>query len=994
VSSAASETPRLTLFATAAVAVSTPQGTTQQPFAPERLFQLAAFLAVRGSWISRDQLTALLWPELPSDAARRNLRKLIFRAQRQPWFDAEVRTDALRWDVASDLRAFDAAVAGGQWAAAVQCYGGVFLDGMENAASPAFAEWLAFERSRLAAAFRDAAAKRCDELRADPPARADVASRWLLHDPFDEDALVFLVEALRASGRAAEATRAQQQFVQRLTESLAVAPSARVLALAAAPGPAPASKPAPVASPTLDLIGRRAEMQTLAGLLERPECRLLTIVGPGGIGKSRLARTALARVASRYADGVHWVGLEDLADVQQVAWRIAGVLQIDIAGAVDAVERVIDGLRMRQALLILDNSEHLANLPAFAARLLEACPAVQLLATSRARLEITGEWLLPLEGLPVPDEDETEVDALRAFDAMRLFEERALAAAPGFDPLVHVADVARLVRLVEGMPLAIELAAAWVRVLPVHEIATEIARSLDLLERATPGLPDRQKSVRASFAHSWRLLSAREQAALARLSIFAGSFTRAAAAQVGDAELPVLAGLVDRSLLRADGAGRFSFHALMHQCAREQLQADPARAAEQEQRHTEFLVQMLVRGASAGIGKKAVLDEVEFWLADCRTVWARLVGRCAEPASLARLDAITEPLMRFFEIKGRWSEGLPLLDAASAGLTAAGIDVPAPIYAWHGALLFRKGDAQSAIETATRGLERARATRRRNQMRLCLQVMGLAWWQQGAMQIARRSFERALAIAENIGDDASRAAHLHGIAMCAKSEGDYDTAIGAFEQALAIFRTSGNAQGEAMTLDNMALVARMQLHFAAARRFSTACLAIAEEHGLALVRIYALVNLGLTEIEDRNFAAAAEYLEKARAADDATGGGMVSVDIQLARARLNVRTDRPDAALPLLRKGLALARARLDEPSQIGAIAAFAEYEARRGERHLAATYWTLVTAQPTVEALEAQDARTGLAQLQLTEAETAAAQEAARALTLETLGRRLVGQA
>jgi predicted ATPase/DNA-binding SARP family transcriptional activator/Tfp pilus assembly protein PilF len=982
------------LFGTAAVATSTAQDATQLPFAPERLFQLVAFLAVRGAWVAREQLTALLWPELPSDAARRNLRKLIFRAQRQLWFGAEVRADALRWQVESDVADFDAAVARADWARAVEGYGGVFLEGMEHAASSAFAEWLTFERTRLAAAFRDAAARRCDELRTNAGARADVASRWLLHDPFDEDALVVLVEALRASERTAEATRAQKQFIQRLTDTLAVAPSARVVALAAAPGAQHALRTAAAKLPaTADLIGRRSEIQTLAGLLERSECQLLTIIGPGGIGKSRLARAAIVRVAQRYADGVHWIGLEDLADITQVAWRIAGVIGADIAGAVDPVERVIEGLRAQRTLLILDNSEHLADLPAFAARLLDVCPGVQLLATSRARLEVAGEWLLPLDGLPVPDEDETEADVLRAFDAVRLFEERAVAAAPAFASVENVADVARLVRLVEGMPLAIELAAPWIRVLPVREIADEIARSLDLLERAAPGLPDRQKSVRASFAHSWRLLSSREQAALARLSVFTGSFTRAAAAQVGDAELPILAGLVDRSLLRADGAGRFSFHALMHQCARERLHADPAGAAAQRQRHTEFFFQLLMRQVAPGIGSKGVLQEIEFWLADCRLAWSWLSERCSQPESLARLDAMTEPLMRFFEIKGRWGDGLGLLDAVEAGLRAAvpAIDAPAPLLAWRGALLFRKGDTQAALDAVTRGFETARATRRRNLMRLCLQVMGLAWWQQGAMRIARRSFERALGIAENIGDEAGRAPHLHGIAMCAKSEGDYDAAIGAYEQALALYRTSGSPQGEAMTLDNMALVARLQGDFAGARRFGTTCLGIAEEHGLSLVRTYALVNLGLIEIEEGNFAAAHGYLEQARAADDATGEGMVSVDIRLARGRLQLRTGHPEVALPLLRDGLAMARTRLDEPNQIAAIGAFAEYHACRGERLLAATYWNLIAGQPAIEAGEAQDSRRGLEALRLTAAEQEQAEQAARELTLEALGHRLL---
>jgi tetratricopeptide (TPR) repeat protein len=314
--------------------------------------------------------------------------------------------------------------------------------------------------------------------------------------------------------------------------------------------------------------------------------------------------------------------------------------------------------------------------------------------------------------------------------------------------------------------------------------------------------------------------------------------------------------------------------------------------------------------------------------------------------------------------------------------------------AWRGALHFRRGEVQPALEAATRGLERARAARRRKEMRLCLQVMGLAWWQQGATRLARRCFERALAIAENLGDEAGRAPHLHGIAMCAKSEGDYPAAVAAYEQALALNRASGNVQGEAMTLDNLAMVARMQSDFAAARRFDQASLRLAEEHGLSVVRTFALVNLALIEIEDRDFAAARTYLAQARAADDATGEGMASVDIRLTEGRLLLRTGQLDAALPWLREGLAMARARLDEPNQLAAISAFAEYHALRDERQLAATYWTWLARQPAVESGELQDARRGLAALRLAADAAAEAERAAQDLTLDALQRRLLESA
>ena len=184
-----------------------------EPLLPERLTQLAVVLAARGNWVTRDQLIALLWPELDGEAARRNLRKLVFRARRQPWFDGlETRTDALRWRVDSDLRDFDSACTQQDWTRAATAYGGTFCNGFEHKAAEPFVEWLRFERNHLAAAYRSAVAQRLQQLSADAAQREQVARHWLALDPLDEDALAATVEAVAAQGRHGEVRRAVEQF--------------------------------------------------------------------------------------------------------------------------------------------------------------------------------------------------------------------------------------------------------------------------------------------------------------------------------------------------------------------------------------------------------------------------------------------------------------------------------------------------------------------------------------------------------------------------------------------------------------------------------------------------------------------------------------------------------------------------------------------------------------------------------------------------------------
>ncbi len=720
---------RLRLFGTPALL----QTSGAEPLLPERLTQLAVVLAARDDWITRDHVVTLLWPELDDESARRNLRKLLFRARRQPWFDGlQARTDALRWRADSDLRDFETACGRQDWERAVAAYGGAFCDGLEHKAAEPFVEWLRFERNRLAASFRIAAAQRLQQLAGDPAQREQVARQWLALDPLDEDALAATVEAVTAQGRPGEARRSIEQYRERLAQEVGVAPSARVQALldderSAAPSPTPAEA---------GLVGRRAELREAEALLLRDECRVLTLTGPGGVGKSRLAKALVGPLEARFA-GVHWIGLEDLTGIEQVVPRTAAALGASLSGPADPLEQLAAALHSRQQqLLVFDNAEHLGGLAALVERLTQACATVKLLVTSRARLAVSGEWLLPLGGLAAPDIDETEPELIRAFDAVKLFELRARAAAPSFDAVRTAIDVGALVRSLEGAPLAIELAAAWVRLLPVVEIRREIERSIDLLEGAAHS-PGRHRSVRASFEHSWRLLTAIEQRCLAHLSVFMAPFTREAAEQVAQASLPVLAALADKSLLRADGNGRFSFHALMRECAREKM-VDPEAS---HARHTDYFVRTLANPRSSWPVQQAELQLIEAQLEDYRAAWQRAMQRREAKA----LETMALPLTRFFVVKGRLAEGIKLIEQALQSLLSAPRMTVAILHHALGTLQYRHGDLMVAAETLQRALGLYRRLRAPTaQVRPCIVILSMTAWTRGDPRTARRHFEEVL----------------------------------------------------------------------------------------------------------------------------------------------------------------------------------------------------------------------------------------------------------
>jgi predicted ATPase/DNA-binding SARP family transcriptional activator/Tfp pilus assembly protein PilF len=951
-----------------------------EPLLPERLTQLATLLAARDDWITRDHAIALLWPALHEEAARRNLRKLLFRARRQPWFDGlQVRTDALHWSADSDLRDFESACAARDWARAVAEYGGTFCDGFEQRAAEPFVDWLRFERNRLAASFRAAAAQLLQQLGGDAAQREQVARHWLLLEPMDEDALAAMVEAVAAQGRRGEARRAVAEFGERLAQELGVAPSARVRALLdeerqVAPPPMPADA---------TLVGRRTELREVDSLLLRDECRVLTLTGPGGVGKSRLAQALVERLAPKFA-AVHWIGLEDLTGIEQVVPRVAAALGLSLSGPSDPLEQLVAALRgRRQQLLVFDNAEHLRELASLVEALTQAGPSVKLLVTSRARLALSGEWLLPLGGLAAPDPDETETDAIRAFDAVRLFELRAHAVAPAFDIRRHAGAVAALVRMLDGMPLAIELAAPWVRVLPVADIQREIERSIDLLESG--GRPDRQRSVRASFEHSWRLLTGLEQQCLARLSVFAAPFTREAAEQVAVVRLPVLVALTDKSLLRPHDDGRFSLHPLVQQCARRHLTDETAA----RRRHCDYIALRLGHLREHEVGLPSTLRAMDIELEDTRAAWLHAV----ESGDAEAVEAIARPLARYFGIRGRTLEGIALLGPAACTGSDSQAGAHAVVQQALASLHYGSGDLDRAEAAVRAAIRLQRACRRGATTQPSLNLLGAILYTRGEFAAAERYFEHALRLARAASDQTGTGKSLNGLAGCARAVGNYPRALELQRQALALHESLGNVHEQALLLNDIGVMLHSGRRYGEAREVLQRGLALTAAHGLDAAREYCLFTLGMTEIELRRLDDARNHLQQSLQIDRATGAGLVAWATHLGLARVDIRAGEAMAAATALSEGLRRARGLKSVQAQIYALAFAAEWLAARAERDRAAVLWTFIAAHPGAEAADRDDARTAIDALRLTAAQKRQAASAAGTLELNALIDALVNE-
>ncbi len=594
---------------------------------------------------SRDALAGLLWPELGQRRARANLRHSIYTLNDAlgpgllESVDGQVavpmRPD-LRVDVLRFRRLCAAPVAHHHThphlceaciqslANAANLYRGDFLAGFALPDSPEFDTWQLLQREALqrelsstldglAHVYAEAGRRQYDLAIA-------YARRWLALDPLHEPAHRTLMRLYAESGERAAALRQYEECVRVLADELAVEPEAETFdlnaqiraglfaeheshavlgdedAIPVVPSPAH-NLPAQATT----FIGRAREMEQIARRLADPDCRLLSIVGPGGSGKTRLAIQAAAAQAHCFRDGVRFVDLSPVESPNLLATAIERALDLPELGSADPRRRLCDFLGPKQMLLVLDNLEHLLDGVDLLPELLHAAPDLSLLVTSRERLNLREEWLSPLEGLSVPPGPSPGMPPpvpeirpdLSDYDASLLFINRMRKLRPNFvpDAIDAIEDgdataIGAICRLLGGMPLAIELAAGWTRTLTLPELQAEIQKSLDVLSSTLRDAPPRLRSMRAAFDHSWRLLSADERAVMRQFSVFRGGCTREAAEAVAGATAADLASLVDQSWLRLREGGRYTIHELARQYCAEKLEALDECAGVDPGRHT------------------------------------------------------------------------------------------------------------------------------------------------------------------------------------------------------------------------------------------------------------------------------------------------------------------------------------------------------------------------------------------------------------------------
>ena len=850
-------------------------------FVSGKVQALLCYLAVTRRPHQRSALAALFWGDQPEEAAATNLRQALANLRRllEPYLLINRQTVAFNTaapyllDVDAfqgELQRLDALEASSRTRAglspevlshlqrAVDLYTGDFLQGFRVRDAPAFDEWALAQQERL----RELALRALDRLAMAHMARGEytaamaATARLLAVDPWREEAHRQLMLLLARTGQRQAALLQYERCRRVLEHELGVEPMPETLALYEQIRASLAEPRRPIVLPGTSFVGREAERSMLQQLLADPQYRLITIVGPGGAGKSRLALQVAADYQQRYLHGAIGVLLANVTSGALLVSGIAGALGLTFERQSPPAEQLIDYLREKELLLVLDNFEHLVEVGSdLIAAIIARAPSVQVLVTSRERLRLQEEWLLELEGLVVPAA--VGAEGVEQGSAVRLFAERARRIQPSFE--VRDADaehVLAICRLVDGLPLAIELAAGATRSFTPAEIAREIGHNRDFLHTNLRNVPERQRSMRATFEYSWKLLSSAEQTTYRQLSVFRGGFDRAGAAGVASATAALLTALADKSLLRRDEAGRYDLHDLLRDYAHEKLMLVPDEYVATRGRHLRHVGAALQRQTALlrGPDQRVALDAIGAEIENVRHAWQWAI----EQADLDTIDAALEGCFQFYELRGLFQEGAGAFDVAAVSLTAhrAGEDreqgVVDRLLARQAVLVHRLGQYEQARGLLLRSLASARGRDDHPEIGFCLNHLGYVAYNLGAYPEARRLFEESLASYRAIDDRWGMAAALTNLGLIGTSA----ERAALLQQSLELCRAISDQHTTARVLNNLGGVRADQGHYAEARAMFEQSITIFEQIGYRRGAAYALYQLSSVYSYAGDFAAA------------------------------------------------------------------------------------------------------------------------------------------
>jgi len=867
---------------------------------------LLAYLVMHaGTAFPRTALAALLWPDQPETDALHALRQALNRLRRaigdqnaDPPFLTITRT-TIQFNPGSrywlDVAAFKGLISAckhhphrrleacrscrQRLAQAADLYRGDLLAGFFWNSTP-FEEWLLLERESLHRQAIDALyhLAACHEQREEWDAVLRYARRQIELEPWREEAHRQLMRALALSGQRSAALAQYQTCRRILAAELGVVPTTATEALRAqieaetlAPHPRP---PHNLPTQLTPFIGREAELEQVAERLNHPDCRLVTLVGLGGVGKTRLALQIARDERGAFRDGIYFVSLAAAHTMDSLGMALAQAVGVNPRPGEDLNVQLVNTLKGKEVLLVLDNLERLGAGGELIVDLLQRAPQMRFLVTSQRTLNVVGEWVFNVRPLDYPPDDAADA-ASDDYSAIQFFCKSALRRQPDFaltsDNWPHVA---RICRLLGGIPLALELAAGWLHARSCQEIAQEIQNDLDFLRTSSPGVPERHRSIRAAFDYSWALLTAEEQTVLRRLAVFPAGFSREAALYVAATTEAALDALVDKSLLQRvtyespHPITRYSMHNLMRRYAMDRLVSTPDDAFFAHQQHCEYYCALLARLENDLVGRapRRALEILNDEVDNIRAAWEWVVDQ----GDISQMERVLEGLTCFYTLRGRFQEGETALGRAAEKLQRGKLasECTQPVIhklaARRGMFLGHLGRYDEAEALLQGSLQEAQTLEDTPEIVRCLNA--LSWFQsrQGNYAQARDLATRALALAQAHSLRPLEADSLNHLGSVCFYLADFAGARDCYSRLLDIRREIGDRWGESVALSNLGTVAYEQNQFQVAHAyFEQALEIIRRDIGSREREAWCLNSLGMTSLDGGDYAAALDYYQQA-----------------------------------------------------------------------------------------------------------------------------------
>lgn len=1001
---------------------------------------LLAFLAVTGQPHTREALATFLWPHHDSASALGEVRRMLWvlnKALGKGWLATDRQTVALpsQAEIWVDTTHFQSLL--NSWThhdhaankVCPACFDPLteavalaqhdFLAGFTVPDSLEFDAWQSQEtqllRQELALALEKLIQLLLHMADQGPHAAIPYAQRLLNLDPLYEPAHRLLMALYAAANQPAAVARQYQECVKVLRAELDTSPAAETTGLferirlgqfdattAFTELPAYVSPALPaddlpqhhLPAQTTPFIGREFELAALSELLLDPTMLLVTIVAPGGMGKTRLALELGSRLAEHFPDGVFFVELAPINSGEAIIPAVAEAMSYAFQPTGRSQkQQVLDYLHPKQVWLILDNFEHLIDSGAgLVSEMLATSPRLKVLVTSRQRLYLAGETLFILQGLKLPEANTLD-PAVRSA-AVELFQQTARRVRSDFGLTeTNLPHVTRVCRLVQGMPLAIVLAAAWVSVLSSAEIAEEIQRSLDILEAEGSELPERLRSIRAVFDHAWSMMTEAEQQVFMKLAVFRGGFTREAADKVAQAGLRHLQSLVTKALItREADQGRYHIHELLRQYAAEKLtrsgQVDSTRQA-----HTHYYLTYLAEQTARlkGAAQLATLKRIEVDFENVREGWADAVAN----RQYELVGQALEAMYLFCFLQSRLEDGKALFDRARQGLAPALNQPPHPVWLALGLRFYSTADSHAGLQQRLEAsLALARERDDRAEVAFCLHTLatiahyvdqnppqaidyykecaaiyrqldekyylaqtlsklGEAYQLLSQNALTLTYVNEAYQLQRAIGDQMGESETLRALGMTAYQSGDYDATNDYFEKAYVIQLKTDYVVGQASSNLYRGYMIFMRGETAAGQALVEQALAQALNIVDYSTQAWCWAILGWIACAAGDYAQAEQHLRQAEAVEPdpfrQTGAGNPFLKLQINFAQSLLASGRGDyvAVRHYLLQPLRLAVNTSSQPFMTLSIAAAALLYAHNGHLEAAVELLGLVFSQP-----------------------------------------------